>query len=225
MPYCIVNLNQVKLARTPVIQSKSSNPFWNEEFSFDNLSDSVTSVTVVLCNRSRGIKDKQIASLTIPFSDLQKTPELDTWSDLVSDGSKTGSMRIKVGFVNGAICPPPIRSKVTHCVAVSLPCTVGRMNHPRWSLPGDTVYTDGPAMVCSVQRPPGVLLPLADYAPLTRLLIAPGVAVPLLMATTLKGQMNALSKNLLQVCLCPSACDGVLWPCANVRLPLHTTGW
>jgi Ras GTPase-activating protein 1 len=145
MPYCIVNLNQVKLARTPVIQSKSSNPFWNEEFSFDNLSDSVTSVTVVLCNRSRGIKDKQIASLTIPFSDLQKTPELDTWSDLVSDGSKTGSMRIKVGFVNG------------------------------------------------------VLLPLADYAPLTRLLIAPGVAVPLLMAATLKGQMNALSKNLLQV--------------------------
>eukprot|EP00040_Diaphanoeca_grandis_P035801 m.225988 g.225988 ORF g.225988 m.225988 type:complete len:925 (-) comp33476_c0_seq1:73-2847(-) len=105
MPYCIVQLNNINCARTPVLSSKTDNPFWNEEFQFDNLSTSVTSVTVLLFNRGKGKRDKLISSVLIPLEDLLSVAEYDKWADLSIDGSAVGSMRLKATFINGVLLP------------------------------------------------------------------------------------------------------------------------
>lgn len=67
--YCIVSLNGVKVARGPAkVVGKDGSAFWGENFSFDDLAETIHEFSVSVF--SRGKKDKEMASVTVPVLSL-----------------------------------------------------------------------------------------------------------------------------------------------------------
>ena len=65
-PYCVVSLNQVKLARTKV--KSGQDPVFDETFELEDIPPDCLTLSVAVMNRGKRAKDAEVAELTV---DLQ----------------------------------------------------------------------------------------------------------------------------------------------------------
>ncbi|KAG8269388.1 Ras GTPase-activating protein 1 [Homalodisca vitripennis] len=72
-PFCILSLNQVKVARTKV--KTGPDPVWDEEFILDDVPPDVLTFTVTVYNKGKRSKDTEVAELTVELSSLTNGDE------------------------------------------------------------------------------------------------------------------------------------------------------
>lgn len=108
--YCIVSLNGVKVARGPAkAVGKDGSAFWGESFAFDDLSETVHELSVSVY--SRGKKDKEVASVTVPVVGLAEKQAAADWmpmtqaSDAGAAPKPNGRIRVKATWTDEVILP------------------------------------------------------------------------------------------------------------------------
>lgn len=73
-PFCIISLNQVKVARTKV--NTGPDPLWDEEFVLDDVPPDVMTFTITVYNKGKRSKDTEVAELTVELSSLVNGDEV-----------------------------------------------------------------------------------------------------------------------------------------------------
>ncbi|CAB3360743.1 Hypothetical predicted protein [Cloeon dipterum] len=73
-PFCIISLNQVKVARTKV--KTGLDPLFDEEFLLDDIPPDVLSFTITVYNKGKRSKDTEVAELTVELSSLTNGDEV-----------------------------------------------------------------------------------------------------------------------------------------------------
>ncbi|XP_072166602.1 ras GTPase-activating protein 1-like [Diadema setosum] len=106
--YCIVSLNEVKVARTPVQQAP--NPVWDEEFLFDDFPDEIDSFTIDICNGAKRAKPIPVCRTTVLLDRLTNGSVSDEWYPLISAAnqsrsSEMGSIRARAQFISETLMP------------------------------------------------------------------------------------------------------------------------
>ncbi|XP_064475272.1 ras GTPase-activating protein 1-like isoform X2 [Ornithodoros turicata] len=106
-PFCIISLNQVKVARTQV--KCPPDPIWEEDFLLEDLPSDVTSFTITLFTKGKRSKDMEMAEVTVELNSLTNCEEVEEWFSL---GGLTppiredwGSLRMRIRYVNEVIMP------------------------------------------------------------------------------------------------------------------------
>ncbi|XP_005103165.1 ras GTPase-activating protein 1 [Aplysia californica] len=105
-PYCVLALNNVRVGRTDV--GEGANPFWSAEFFLDDIPPTVESFTVSLFNKIKRLKDTEIASVTVPLSDLAGRGFVDNAYQLqpvAGMKGEMGSLRLKSRYQHEVIMP------------------------------------------------------------------------------------------------------------------------
>jgi Ras GTPase-activating protein 1 len=106
-PYCLISLNQVKVARTQV--KCPPDPVWEEDFVLEEIPSDVTSFSVILLNKRKESKSTEVASLELELTSLNNGEEMEKCFNL--NGLQTplrddyGSLRLKIRFVHEVIMP------------------------------------------------------------------------------------------------------------------------
>ena len=73
-PFCIISLNQVKVARTKV--NTGPDPLWDEEFILDDVPPDVLTFTITVYNKGKRSKDTEVAEMTVDLSSLVNGDEV-----------------------------------------------------------------------------------------------------------------------------------------------------
>lgn len=73
-PFCIISLNQVKVARTKV--NTGPDPLWDEEFMLDDVPPDVATFSITVYNKGKRSKDTEVAELTVELSSLANGDEV-----------------------------------------------------------------------------------------------------------------------------------------------------
>ncbi|XP_033127219.1 ras GTPase-activating protein 1-like [Anneissia japonica] len=106
-PYCVISLNDVKVARTQV--QEGNRPIWNEEFIYDDFPDDIDSFTIDVCNGSKKAKAIPVCRTTVLLEKLPSGQSVDDWYPLISVASQSkgemGSIRAKIQFVQELLMP------------------------------------------------------------------------------------------------------------------------
>ena len=100
----------MSFARTPALVVKETCVYWNDTFIFQNISDSITTLTLTLFQRKRfsGGNDIVLATLVLPLKSLKTNDNNDRWEELYTpDGLlvATKSLRIKILLEQDTIFP------------------------------------------------------------------------------------------------------------------------
>jgi Ras GTPase-activating protein 1 len=104
-PFCIISLNQVKVARTKV--KTGPDPVWDEEFVLDDVPPDVLSFTVTVYNKGKRSKDTEVAELTVELSSLTNGDENENWYTLsgITPIGEWGSLRLRTRYLHDLIMP------------------------------------------------------------------------------------------------------------------------
>lgn len=104
-PYCLISLDNVKQARTQVTSNKQ--PFWGEEFSFDDIPATFSTCTVVVYNKNKLQKDVEMAKVVIDLDKVKADKPVEIWYELKSmdDKEKLGAIRVKARYSKEVILP------------------------------------------------------------------------------------------------------------------------
>lgn len=104
-PFCIISLNQVKVARTKV--KSGSDPVWDEEFTLDDVPPDVISFTITLYNKGKRSKDTEVAEVTVELSSLTNGDEIEDWYQLsgITPIGEWGSLRLRTRYLHDLIMP------------------------------------------------------------------------------------------------------------------------
>ncbi|XP_070541978.1 ras GTPase-activating protein 1-like isoform X2 [Ptychodera flava] len=105
-PYCVLSLNDVKVARTQV--QTGPDPVWNEAFILEDLPDDIESLTLSVYNRNKRTKDSAVCQMIILTNKLPNGLAVEDWYPLVSlQQCKTdmGSVRLCSRFMQETIMP------------------------------------------------------------------------------------------------------------------------
>lgn len=104
-PFCIISLNQVKVARTKV--KTGPDPVWDEEFVLDDVPPDVLSFTVTVYNKGKRSKDTEVAELTVELSSLTNGDENENWYALsgITPIGEWGSLRLRTRYLHDLIMP------------------------------------------------------------------------------------------------------------------------
>ncbi|KAJ9580394.1 hypothetical protein L9F63_003948 [Diploptera punctata] len=104
-PFCIISLNQVKVARTKV--KTGPDPVWDEEFVLDDVPPDVLSFTVTVYNKGKRSKDTEVAELTVELSSLTNGDENEDWYTLsgITPIGEWGSLRLRTRYLHDLIMP------------------------------------------------------------------------------------------------------------------------
>lgn len=106
-PYCLISLNQVKVARSSV--KCPPDPTWEEDFIIEDIPADVSSFSVTVLNKRKESKSTEIANVEIELNSLKSGEEIDKSFPL--NGLQTplredyGSIRLKLRFVHEIIMP------------------------------------------------------------------------------------------------------------------------
>lgn len=106
-PYCLISLNQVKVARSSV--KCPPDPTWEEDFMIEDIPSDVTSFSVTLLNKRKESKSTEVANVEIELSSLKSGEEIEKCFPL--NGLQTplredyGSIRLKLRYVHEIIMP------------------------------------------------------------------------------------------------------------------------
>ena len=76
-PYCVVSLNQVKVAKTKV--KSGQDPVFDETFELEDIPPDVLVFTVTVMNRGKRAKDAEVAELTVDLQTLDRGAETEEW--------------------------------------------------------------------------------------------------------------------------------------------------
>ncbi|XP_046678395.1 ras GTPase-activating protein 1 isoform X4 [Homalodisca vitripennis] len=104
-PFCILSLNQVKVARTKV--KTGPDPVWDEEFILDDVPPDVLTFTVTVYNKGKRSKDTEVAELTVELSSLTNGDEIEDWYSLsgMTPIGEWGSLRLRTRYLHDLIMP------------------------------------------------------------------------------------------------------------------------
>ncbi|XP_014294601.1 ras GTPase-activating protein 1 [Halyomorpha halys] len=104
-PFCVISLNQVKVARTKV--KNGPEPFWDEEFILDDVPPDVITFTITVYNKGKRSKDTEIAEVTVELSSLTNGDEVEDWYCLsgVTPMGEWGSLRLRLRYLHDLIMP------------------------------------------------------------------------------------------------------------------------
>ncbi|XP_033611154.1 ras GTPase-activating protein 1 isoform X2 [Cryptotermes secundus] len=104
-PFCIISLNQVKVARTKV--KTGPDPVWDEEFVLDDVPPDVLTFTVTVYNKGKRSKDTEVAELTVELSSLTNGDENEDWYTLsgITPIGEWGSLRLRTRYLHDLIMP------------------------------------------------------------------------------------------------------------------------
>ncbi|KAK9506674.1 hypothetical protein O3M35_008566 [Rhynocoris fuscipes] len=104
-PFCIISLNQVKVARTKV--KSGSDPVWDEEFILDDVPPDVLSFTITLYNKGKRSKDTEVAEVTVELSSLTNGDEIEDWYQLtgITPIGEWGALRLRTRYLHDLIMP------------------------------------------------------------------------------------------------------------------------
>ncbi|CAI6367115.1 unnamed protein product [Macrosiphum euphorbiae] len=104
-PFCIISLNQVKVART---RAKSGpDPVFDEEFTLDDVPPDVLTFTVSIYNKGKRSKDTEVAELTVDLNTLNNGAEVEDWYPLsgITPIGEWGSLRLRTRYLHDLIMP------------------------------------------------------------------------------------------------------------------------
>ncbi|XP_059490373.1 ras GTPase-activating protein 1 isoform X3 [Neocloeon triangulifer] len=104
-PFCIISLNQVKVARTKV--KTGLDPVWDEEFLLDDIPPDVLSFTITVYNKGKRSKDTEVAELTVDLQSLTNGDEVEEWFKFsgITPIGEWGSLRLRVRYLHDLIMP------------------------------------------------------------------------------------------------------------------------
>ncbi|XP_026288101.1 ras GTPase-activating protein 1 [Frankliniella occidentalis] len=105
-PFCIISLNQVKVARTKV--NTGPDPLWDEEFLLDDVPPDVMTFNITVYNKGKRSKDTEVADLTVDLSSLSNGDETEDWYSLtgiMTPMGDWGSLRLRTRYVHDLIMP------------------------------------------------------------------------------------------------------------------------
>lgn len=104
-PYCVVALNQVKVARTKV--KVGQDPVFDDVFELDDVPPDVITFTVTVMNRGKRAKDAEVAEVTVDMQSLQSGTEVEDWFQLtgVTPIGEWGSLRLRIHYLHDLIMP------------------------------------------------------------------------------------------------------------------------
>nr|CAD7425858.1 unnamed protein product [Timema monikensis] len=104
-PFCIVSLNQVKVARTKV--KTGPDPVWDEEFILDDVPPDVLTFTVTVYNKGKRSKDTEVAEFTVELGNLTNGDETEDWYPLsgITPIGEWGSLRLRTRYLHDLIMP------------------------------------------------------------------------------------------------------------------------
>lgn len=106
-PYCLISLNQVKVARTQV--KCPPDPVWEEDFVLEDIPVDVSSFSVILLNKRKESKSTEVAAVELELTSLNNGEEVEKCFNL--NGLQTplrddyGSIRLKIRYVHEVIMP------------------------------------------------------------------------------------------------------------------------
>jgi Ras GTPase-activating protein 1 len=92
-PYCIISLNQVKVARTKV--KSGQDPVFDETFDLDDIPPDIMNFTVSVMNRGKRAKDAEVSEVIVDMSELKSGCESEEWYNLngITPIGEWGSLR------------------------------------------------------------------------------------------------------------------------------------
>ncbi|XP_071447289.1 ras GTPase-activating protein 1 isoform X2 [Hetaerina americana] len=104
-PFCIISLNQVKVARTKV--KNGPDPVWDEEFMLDDIPPDVITFTITVYNKGKRSKDTEVAELTVELGSLTNGDENEDWYSLsgMTPIGEWGSLRLRIRYLHDLIMP------------------------------------------------------------------------------------------------------------------------
>lgn len=104
-PFCIISLNQVKVARTKV--KTGPDPVWEEEFILDDIPPDVLTFTISVYNKGKRSKDTEVAEVTVELSSLTNGDENEDWYSLsgMTPIGEWGSLRLRTRYLHDLIMP------------------------------------------------------------------------------------------------------------------------
>ncbi|KAG8224112.1 hypothetical protein J437_LFUL001806 [Ladona fulva] len=107
-PFCIISLNQVKVARTKV--KNGPDPVWDEEFMLDDIPPDVITFTITVYNKGKRSKDTEVAELTVELGSLTNGDEViqnEDWYPLsgITPIGEWGSLRLRIRYLHDLIMP------------------------------------------------------------------------------------------------------------------------
>ncbi|KAI5725466.1 hypothetical protein M8J77_015855 [Diaphorina citri] len=104
-PFCVISLNQVKVARTKV--KSGPDPVFDEEFLLDDVPPDILTFTITLYNKGKRSKDTQVAELTVDLNTLTNGEETEDWFSLagVTPIGEWGSLRLKFRYSHDLVMP------------------------------------------------------------------------------------------------------------------------
>lgn len=96
IPFIIVSLNNVKVARTKV--KTGPHPLWDEEFMLEDVPSDVMSFSLTLYNKGKRSKDTEVAELTVELANLMNGEEMDEWYPLsgMTPMGEWGALRLRI---------------------------------------------------------------------------------------------------------------------------------
>ncbi|TRY67220.1 hypothetical protein TCAL_09809 [Tigriopus californicus] len=104
-PYCVISLNQVKVARTKI--NSGQDPVFDEVFELEDIPSDVITLTIAVMNKGKRAKDAEVAELTVELQSLQSGQEKEEWFSLtgVTPIGEWGSLRLKLRYLHDLIMP------------------------------------------------------------------------------------------------------------------------
>ena len=107
-PYCVVSLNQVKVAKTKM--KSGSDPVFDETFELEDIPPDVFTLHVAVMNGKGGnkrAKEAEVAEVTIDLTSIKSGSESEEWYPLsgVTPIGEWGSLRIRMRYLHDLIMP------------------------------------------------------------------------------------------------------------------------
>ncbi|ORX82729.1 hypothetical protein BCR32DRAFT_292449 [Anaeromyces robustus] len=97
-----------------IVQAKTSkqvgfNPFWGEEFYFENVLPCLSNIHIIVCQQHRVSNDSEIGHIIIPINKLHSNKKVEEWMPLIPINSNNenfnGSIRVCITLTDEHILP------------------------------------------------------------------------------------------------------------------------
>lgn len=129
-PFCVISVNQVKLARTKCKTAPEA--VWSEQFVFDDLPPDILTFSVSVYNKGKRSKDTEVAELVLDLKDLP-SEETEGWYELsgITPIGEWGSLRLRISFCQDLVMPGQEYSSLKQLLLDDQLCVVSALSQLR----------------------------------------------------------------------------------------------